>query len=254
MKTEIKNRKGQKIVVLVELAEKPKGLVFVMHGLGGFKEQKHIQTFADAFKEKNYSVIRFDTTNSIGESDGKYEDATVTSSYEDLEDVINWAKKQAWYQKPFCMASHSLGSICVALYAENYPEEVKALAPTSTVVSGKLTVEARPKEAIEKWRRTGWLIKESESKPGIIKKTPWSHMEDRLKYDLLERVDKLAMPVLLIVGEKDSGTPPEHQKILFDKLPGKKEMHIIKGASHTFREKKHLDEIKQIFLDWLDKI
>ena len=78
-------------------------------------------------------------------------------------------------------------------------------------------------------------------------------MEDRLKYDLLPEVNKLTMPVLLIVGDKDDGTPPEHQKILFDKLPGKKELHIIKDAPHTFRDEKHLLEIKNLFLEWIDK-
>lgn len=37
-------------------------------------------------------------------------------------------------------------------------------------------------------------------------------------------------------------------------LPGDKEFHIIKDAPHTFREKVHLDEIKQIFLKWIDKV
>src|SRR3989344_5417332 len=90
-KIEIKNRKGQKIVVLLEETKKPKGLAFVMHGLSGFKEQPHIATFAQAFKDRGFIVVRFDTTNTYGESGGKYEDATTTNYYEDLEDIIEWA-------------------------------------------------------------------------------------------------------------------------------------------------------------------
>lgn len=76
--------------------------------------------------------------------------------------------------------------------------------------------------------------------------------EDRVKYDLLKEVDKLTMPVLLIVGEKDRPTTPEHQKILFDALPSqKKELHVIKGAPHTFRDPEHLREVKEIFMKWL---
>lgn len=249
-KIKIKNRKGQNVVVLVEKVPNQKGLAFVMHGLGGFKEQPQIETFAEAFKENNYTTIRFDTTNTIGESDGNYEDATITNYYEDLEDVINWAKSQPWYQEPFCLAGHSLGGICTALYAENHPDKIKALAPISTVVSGKLSVERRSKEELEAWKKTGWQIKKSSSKPGLIKKLKWSHMEDRLKYDLLEKVERLTMPVLMIVGDKDD-SPISHQKILFDKLPGKKEIHIIKNAPHTFREPEHLKEIKQIFDRWI---
>jgi pimeloyl-ACP methyl ester carboxylesterase len=69
-------------------------------------------------------------------------------------------------------------------------------------------------------------------------------MEDAFKYDLLDKVDRLAMPVLLIVGENDDVTLPEHQKILFDKLPGEKELHVIKGALHSFYEPHEQAELK----------
>lgn len=253
MKQTIENRKGQNIVVLIEESPNQKGLAFVMHGLGGFKEQPHIQAMADAFREKEYTVIRFDTTNTIGESDGDFSKATTTNYYQDLEDVISWAKSQKWYKEPFYLVGHSLGGICTALYAENYPKKIKALAPISTVVSGKLSLEVKPEEKAE-WKKIGWQIKESKSKSGVMKKLPWSHVEDRLKYNLLEKVDKLTMPVLLIVGEKDESTPPKHQKILYEKLLGKKEFHTIKGATHTFREEAHLKEIKQIFLKWIESL
>ena len=107
---------------------------------------------------------------------------------------------------------------------------------------------------MKEWRKTGWNIRESKSQPGLIKKLKWAYAEDKMKYDLLLQVDRLAMPVLLIVGDKDDATPPEHQKILFDKLSGKKEMHIIEGASHTFRGENYLKEIKDIFLKWNDKL
>lgn len=254
-KIKIKNRKGLNVVVVVERVGPQKGLAFVMHGLSGFKEQPHIQTIADAFRESGYTVVRFDTTNTFGESDGDYENATTTNYYEDLEDVIKWAETQAWYEEPFALAGHSLGGICTALFTEEHSGKVKGLAPISTVVSGKLSVEARPKEELEEWEKTGWLEEDGESKPGLIKRLKWSHMEDRLKYDLLPMVRHLIMPVLLIVGEKDGSTPPEHQKILFDALPNeKKELHIIKGAPHTFRDPKHLQEIKSIFLKWIKSL
>lgn len=243
--------------MVIEEAKPQRGLAFVMHGLGGFKEQPHIETIAEAFKQNGYTVVRFDTTNTLGESDGSYEDATTTNYYEDLEDVIKWSSNQEWYQEPFILAGHSLGGISVALFAENYPQKVKAVAPISTVVSGGLTIEAdrqhKPEELI-KWEKTGWLEQESRSKPGIVKRLKWSHIADRLKYDLLPNASKLIMPVMLIVGENDTSTPPGHQKILFDALIGKKELHIIKGAPHTFRDQEHLDEIKRILNFWIEKV
>ena len=250
----MKNRKNQNISVIIEQTTKQKGLTFVMHGLGGFKEQKHIETIAKAFKDNDYTVIRFDTTNTLGESDGNYENATTTNYYEDLEDVINWAKTQEWYEEPFCLSGHSLGGISVALYAENYPNKVKAVAPISPVISGKLNQENKDKQVLSDWKESGWLIKESHSKPGMIKKLKWSFMEDCLKHDLLPMAGKLTMPVLIIVGSEDTSTPVNHQKILFNALPQLKELHITEGAPHTFLDSKHLKEIYKIFNKWIKSL
>jgi pimeloyl-ACP methyl ester carboxylesterase len=251
----IKNRKGQKVSVVVDEPREATGLAFVMHGLGGSKEQPHIETIAEAFLENGYTTVRFDATNSIGESDGKLEDATLTNYFEDLEDVIAWAAGEAWYREPFALAGHSLGGICTALFAAAHPEKVKALAPISTVISGRMMEEAPDfSEDAAEWEKTGVREWESSSQPGIVKRLKWPHVEDRRKYDLLPAAQKLTMPVLLIVGEKDNTTPPEHQKILFEKLPGQKEFHVIAGAEHTFKEKKHLGEIKKIFLDWIGQL
>lgn len=254
-KLSITNRKGQKIVVILEKAQKQQGLAFVMHGLGGFKEQPHIATWADAFVAKGFTVVRFDTTNTIGESDGKYEDATVTNYYEDLADVIAWAKKQDWYQEPFYLVGHSLGGISVILYAEKYPEKVKGLAPIATVVSGKLSMQTdKYRLTAEEWIRTGWREIKHDNIVDKVTRLPWSHMEDRLQYDVLPQTEALTMPVLLIVGDKDDSTPLAHQQQLYDKLITKKELHVIKGAPHTFIEPEHLEEIKEIFEQWIDTV
>lgn len=251
----IKNRKGQKLAVLIEKSENQKGLAFVMHGLGGFKESAHLEVMVNAFKDGGYTVVRFDTTNTYGESEGDPQDATVTNYYEDLEDVIKWASGQDWYMEPFILVGHSLGGICITLFAQKYPEKVKALAPISTVVSGKLSIETEyHKEIEEEWKRKGVREWESSTKPGVIKRLKWSHIEDRMQYDLLDNVDKLTMPVLLAVGEFDDFTPLEHQQILFNALVGEKELHVIKGAMHTFIEQEHLDELRRIFDNWIKKL
>jgi pimeloyl-ACP methyl ester carboxylesterase len=258
MDTFITNRHNDKIATEVHVAENPQGLVFVMHGLGGFMDQPHIRMFAQAFIDNDFTVVLFDAIHTYGKSEGgNYEDATLTNYYEDLEDVISWAKSQAWYQEPFWLIGHSLGGISTALYAERHPNEVKALAPISTVVSGKLSLETEQyngTDMLEKWKQTGIRETPSESVPGLVKRLKWSHMEDRMKYDLLSEAAKLTMPILMVVGDKDDKTPVPHQQILFDALPGKKEIHIIKNAPHTFRDPAQLEEIKIIIDKWIKSV
>lgn len=247
---EIRNRKNRRVVVLVEQPPESRGLAFVVHGLGGFKEQPHIVAVAETLRENGYTAVRFDATNTFGESDGRYEDATTTNYLEDLEDVVAWAATQPWYREPFVMAGHSLGGLCICLFAQKHAEKASALIPLSPVVSGALSVKADPGEAVA-WQRTGWRVSESRSKPGVMKRLPWSHMEDRLRYDLLPEARRLTMPVLLIVASGDDTTPAAHVRILYDALPGPKRLHIVEGEDHTFRKPQELNEIRAVITQWL---
>ena len=134
------------------------------------------------------------------------------------------------------------------------------MKPISTAISGQLTnTTAYTPEYLEKWQQEGYVTQPSTSKPGVMKRIKWSFIEDSQRYDVLSEAEQLTMPVLLIVGEHDTGTPPEHQRLLYDRLPGEKEIHIIKGVDHNFRSNGELNEaalkeIKQIFDKWIKTI
>ncbi len=251
MKQFIKNRKNQNISVLVEKLDNPKGLVFVMHGLGDSKDSKHIQIIAKSFSDNNYNVVRFDARNTFGESEGNFDEANISNYYEDLEDVVEWAKKQNFYQEPFILSGHSLGAICSAFYAEKNPQKVLALSIFSSPINAELSKKNYTKEELENWEKDGFIIEDW----GDIKvKIKWSYMQEKEKFNLLSEVENLKMPVLLTVGELDDDTLVENHQILFDKLPGKKEFHVIKNAPHTFRKEEHLGEIYSILNNWIKSI
>lgn len=244
----IKNRKGQRICVVLEKSNNQKGLVFLIHWLGDSKDSDHIITMANVFKKNKYTVVRFDTTNTFGESDGNFEDANITTYYEDMQDVIYWATNQDFFEKPFVLCGHSLGAICSAFYAENHPADVKALAPFASVINADLSRQNYTKEELENREKTGRL---TENRGKFEVKIKWSYMKEKEKYDLLKKAEALVMPVLMVVGENDNTTSLKSQKILFDKLPGKKELHVIKKAPHTFRKKEHLEVILTILDAWI---
>lgn len=248
----ILNRKNQKLIIILEINPKSKGLVFILHGLGGSKDQPHMQVMFNSFKDAGYNVVNIDATNSFGESEGKLEDATTTGFYEDLEDVISWAGKQKWYEEPFILAGHSLGAMSCALFAQKYPNKVKALAPISTVVSWELSSKIKSPEDLEDWKKKG--VREWVSHTGKIKRLKWQFVEDRMQYNLLENINTLTMPILLIVGELDSSTPVEHQQYFYERLPGKKEIHIINNCEHTFRTEEELKLLRNYLDNWVKKL
>jgi len=255
-KITITNRHKEDLVVVTEDQPNAKGLVFVMHGFGGFKEQDQIRIMADTFLSAGYSVVTFDTTDSAGESGGSISKASATKNYQDLEDVIKWAGEQSWYQEPFIMAGHSLAGLCILLYTIKYQDKVKAIAPISTVISGRHLLNSPDINRIKgAWEETKWYITESNSKPGFIKKIPWSFMIDMQKYNVLDNADEIKIPVLMAVGEHDPTTTIDNQKLLYNKLSAKdKELHVIKGAYHTFRKPEHLEALRKFFETWINKL
>jgi pimeloyl-ACP methyl ester carboxylesterase len=247
----IQNRYGQKISLRVEGEKNLNGLVFILHGLWSNMDRPSTENMAKAFLDNSYCVVRFDARNSSGKSYGRPEDATISQFYEDLEDVIGWSTSQVWYKEPFTLAGSSLGGITVGLYAENNPEKVKSLFLLAPVVSGELSLLAKDNGLIEQWKETGRQEKVYNKATSEKKLLPWSHMEDRLKYNLLSKADKLTMPVLIMVGDKDTTCPLEQQQMLLEKLPGKKELKIIQGAEHGSRVPEHLQFMKNILSEWI---
>jgi len=260
-KTSIKNRRGLKLVIQVDTPDNPKNLVFIAHGQGGFMGQVHIQSYADIFLENNFRVVRFDATHSLGESEGDMIDVTYDSYVEDLEDVINWARSQAWFQEPFALCGHSMGAQSTAWYAEHHPQEVKLIAPIAPTINFDLWMNTLDPEFRKQWQKRGYKEEPSSSKPGVIGRVGWGVAESLKKFDLLTDAKNLTMPVLFMVGEFDEPCPYKNQKILFDQIPSKNKKFVkIANAQHSFRNYKtdkygpEVQEAKAAMNNWLQQL
>jgi len=257
----IKNRHGLKLVLQVDTLDNPKNLVFMSPGQGGFIEQKHIETFAQVFLENNFRVVRFDPTHSIGESEGDMIDVTYDSYIEDLEDVINWARQQSWFQQPFTLCGHSMGAQSTCWYSEQHPDEVFCVAAMAPTINYDLYIKTINEEEKRGWQDKGYKEMYSRSKPGVIKRIGWSVNESLKKYDLLPLANKLTMPVLDVVGEFDHPCPVKHQQTFMDAVASKhKKLVVIPGADHNYRDNdsheydEKLTKAKEALSSWLHDI
>lgn len=69
-------------------------LAIIQHGLASNMEHPAVQTAKQAFLDKGYLVITFDSRHSLGKSDGKVINVRLETFENDLETVINWAKNK----------------------------------------------------------------------------------------------------------------------------------------------------------------
>lgn len=253
-KLTLENRKGQKVVGVLELPEGDiRGTCVVQHGWGGNKERPTVQAMKNGFLESGFQTFTFDATNSFGESDGDYEQSSLTLHKEDLEDVVKWAQKQDWFIAPLALTGHSMGADAVVQYAEKYPEEVAHLVPVAPVVSGELSFKAYEKNLpgeLEEWKEK--KVIEKAGKDGNVKRRHWWQMEERLNHDLLPEAHKVTMPTLFIVGSEDASCPPEHVQILLDALPkGDSQMQLVEGAPHSFYKPGEMEACTNLIKSWL---
>jgi len=249
-KFQIKTRSNLDMQLQFETTISPIGLVVVMHGLGGNKDNSQNTSFRKILLSHNYAVVSFDCIHTFHKSGGNYENATATSYLEDLEDAIAFIKKQPWYQEPFVLVGHSLGSLAIFIWAHRNQNKVKGIAPLCTVVNLETTLSALPKDLQAEWIKTGWAILEPPHN-NIVKKLRWPEfLEDLKQYDLIKVAPEMKIPILLMVGSNDRTTPIDTQEKLFKALSTKKELHIINGATHRFKNS-DFEQITPIFSRWL---
>jgi len=253
MKTWVKNRNGKRLAVLVDQPKDSRGLAFVLHGLGGFKEQTHIIAMAKALVDAGLTTVRYDAENTIGESEGAMEAVTATRYFEDLEDVISWAKTQEWYAEPFGLCGHSLGGLTILLYAEKHPAMVQFMIPAAPVTVGsELIADKWSDEELQEMQQTGVYVQESNSRPGVEKRIGWAFVTDLRQQDATRAIAQLTHPVLMVTGTEDSAVSVASQQRFFDALPAHdKQFSTILGADHNMGRPHECDELYEIIATWI---
>ena len=236
----ITNRKGLKMSIRLNVNDGNTNLVFLEHGLGARKEYPHMQVLEDVFSEFGYNVINIDATNSLNESENSDEGITTTGHYEDLVDVIEWAKTQYFYKEPFALAGQSLGAISIVNYAGQYPSKVNLLIPCAfpyhKYVEQELNTFA--KEII----KNGYFDKVSKSTGRILHMTS-AYVEDLKNIDLTSQIRNVTAETYVLVGSKDNEKHLRNSKHLYQMLNCKKEFHLLEDIPHDLANTPHDKEL-----------
>jgi pimeloyl-ACP methyl ester carboxylesterase len=151
------------------------------------------------------------------------------------------------------LAGHSLGGGIALMHAVRYPKDLKGVILLGS--GARLRVLPLIVEAIEgKLGDTqGWITELLEPLygtvdektrraiiPGLAAVGPAAQLNDFRccdKFDIMDRVSQVKLPVLCIVGDQDNMTPPKYSQYLADKMPDCR-VSIIEGGTHlAFLEK-----------------
>ncbi|MBW2993166.1 lysophospholipase [Candidatus Woesearchaeota archaeon] len=238
-KVEFRNSKVQKLVGVMHIHEKKTDKIAIyVHGYRSSKESSKAVYLGKSLPEKKIVLFRIDLSGR-GESDGKFEDTTITQYIDDLRCAIDFAENSGY--KKLSVIGNSLGGL-VSLQEVSIDDRVKCLALLSPVP--KFQYKGRRNEfsdeGIAKWKKQGWIYTYS-PRYGEMK-INYSYLKDLSKYDNLSVYDNIKIPVLVLHGTKDEAISIKGVKELVKHLENS-EFIILKGADHDYTiSKKQFDK------------
>ena len=198
------------------------------------KDYDHLIMLADQLTKLGYVVVRFDPFGTW-ESSGTLSDYTVVQQLEDTRTVIDYMLSKQNYSG-ILLGGHSRGGFVSIIYAVNDPRITKVLAimPPYQLMS---TVD---KNKLQQWEKDGYRISTRDVPGQPFKKEfkmPYANLLADKKFNVLEIVNKLTVPLILVAGGKDTVVDPLDVKKIFDKANEPKQM-ILLDVEHGYRREK----------------
>ncbi len=238
----------------VLLRQKTNPIAVVVHGLGGYKEEKMLQTVKDCFLKHNIWVLMFDARHALGETGGNLEKACFTGFIDDLNTVINWLKNNGCARNPLYLAGHSLGAGAVLHYATHYNNQIRGLITLSAVYNGNLLKESylnNKPDFMQEWQEKKLIYRQHPKHPNRNGYISINHLEDACRYSLEKEVQKITCPVLIVCGDHDVSSTISINEKLYNSFNKNAFLQIVKNCGHTFSKEENLIELKNTVSAWL---
>ncbi|NOX71200.1 MAG: alpha/beta fold hydrolase [Candidatus Micrarchaeota archaeon] len=224
------NGKGFKLCGILNNAGKGTDvpIVILCHGFTTHKNRPKYKRFSEEFEKRGIASFRFDFF-SHGESEGNFEDITISEGANDILKAIELLRGEGY--KNTGLLGVSFGGISAAIAASK-TDKINALVLISPVSD---YAQLRKKElgdcGIKEWKERGFIPHRNPK--GEIGKIRYAFLEDAKKNVVYEIADKISIPTLIIHGDKDDIVPIE-QSIKTSTLIKNCRMEIVEGCGHRY--------------------
>ena len=240
---------GQKLYGMLHLPDRVdrSPVVALFHGFTGTKIEPH-RIFVKMARElmgQGIAALRFDFRGS-GESEGEFVDMTAEGEISDALQSLDFLQAQPELD-PYRMGvlGLSMGGLVAACVAGR-DARVKSLALWAALglVEEVSLLEEEHREAAEQQLAERGFIDREGNLMGA------AFMEGLSQMRPLEEVSHYQGPALIIHGTKDEALDPRNAVAYQKAIRGRKELHIIEDASHTFNSHEWEREVIGVTRDW----
>lgn len=248
MKLFFKNSRRLKICGVLEEPNKIKNeIVIIVHGYSSNKDRSSAKQIAEVLTKRGMNSFRIDL-DGCGESEGLFENQTISSTVDDISSAIGLMKKRG-YTKIDLFGS-SAGGLSVMATALKHPEinRIGLKAPVSDYPSQRLRKYGQ--KYVDDWKKRGYNF--YENREGQKLKVNYSFFEDSKRYVMYDKVKKIKCPILIIHGTADESVAIEDSRKVVKKFPNAKLIEL-KGADHALAINGDRTVSNKLFGDWFEK-
>jgi dienelactone hydrolase len=221
----------------LEVGERPRALVVIVHGFKGFKDWGFFPWTAQRLMQHRLAVCRFNMSRSgIGEDPETFdrldlfEHDTYSTQLADLRKVVRHAQQQV-AGLPTFLLGHSRGGGIALLGAVDVPN-LHGVVAWSPISRADRWDDATKRD----WRRRGHLeIENARTKQTMRMSTKIldDYEANRKRLDILAAAAALHVPLLVVHGARDESVPAAEGRLIADKVRDSSYL-LVDRASHTY--------------------
>jgi dienelactone hydrolase len=221
----------------LDVPDRPRALVVVVHGFKGFKDWGFFPWVAQRFVQHRLAVCRFNMSRSgIGDDPESFdrldlfEDDTYTTQLADLRCVVDYAQQQVPGVSTF-LFGHSRGGGVALLGAAAVPS-LRGVVTWAPIARCDRWDEPTKRD----WRSHGYL-EQLNTRTKQVMRMSTAILDDYESHasqlDVVAATQSLAAPLLVVHGARDESVPADEGRLLASLKPDSS-LLVIGSATHTF--------------------
>lgn len=207
-------------------------VIILCHGFTTSKEGSTYIQLEQILNKQQIATFRFDFFGH-GESEGSFEDITISQAVDDIQNAIKYLKTKGFSQLGLVGASFGGMSSIMAASKQNDLFVLVLKSPVSDYL--EVETKRKTKEEMEDWKTKGWILHKN-------RKLKYTFVEDFLNNKAYEVAKNIKVPTLIIHGDADETVPIEQSTRLANGIQNCK-LEIIVGADHKYTQPEHCDKM-----------
>ena len=239
------NYNNEKICgILEELDSEKQEIIILVHGFSSSKEGG-AKIVAEELGKNNINSLRIDLDD-WGESEPKFENATITRYIETVKSAIDFCRRLGY--KEVNLLGTSTGGLVVTATVLKYPEIKRLILRSPSSSNDKDVLSMWGAENLKKAKENGYIYHIKSN--GLKRKIKYDFIKDGHKYTMYDKVKDIKIPTLIIQGTKDEAIPYKDTEKLAENFP-LVTFELIKGADHSLGIDGDYTKSLEILIKWL---